>query len=71
MRPTDLQVPDALAYPAETAVGFGLEVGGQIAGFAERQVHALVEVLAGLPVARDDLVGHDGSQEARSSSWNS
>ncbi len=47
----------------EAAVGFVLEVGGQIAGFAERQVHALVEVLAGLPVTRDDLVGHDGVQE--------
>ena len=63
VRATDLQVPDALTYPAEATVGLGLEVGGQIAGLAERQVHTLVEVLAGLPVARNDLVGHDLSQE--------
>ncbi len=63
MHPTDLEVPDAPAHPVEPAVGFVLEIGGQVAGFAERQVHALIEVLAGLPVARDDLVGHDGFQE--------
>ena len=63
MRAADLQVPDALAYPAEAAVGFGLEVGGQVAGLAESHVHALVEVLAGLPVARNDLVGDDVGQE--------
>ena len=51
MRATDLEIPDALAQPAETALGFGLEIGGQIAGLAECQVHALVEILAGLAVA--------------------
>ena len=63
MSATDLEVPDAFPHRAETAVGFRLEVGSQIAGRAERQMHALVEVLAGLPVARDDLVGHDLAQE--------
>ena len=42
---------------------FWLEVGGQIARLAECEVHTLVEVLAGLPVARDDLVGHDLAQQ--------
>ena len=63
MHPADLEVPDAFAYPAEAALGLGLEIGGEISRFAQRQVHALVEVLAGLPIARDDLVGHDGFQK--------
>ncbi len=48
---------------AESAVGLVLEIGGQVAGLAERQVHALVEVLAGLPVALDDFVGNEIVQE--------
>ena len=52
-----------LRTAAEAAIGFGLEVGGQIAGFAKRHVHALVEVLAGLPITRNDLVGDDVFQE--------
>ena len=47
----------------EAAVGFGLEIGGQVSGRAERQVHALVEVLTSLAITSDDLVGHDVVQE--------
>ncbi len=63
MGATDLQIPDALADPAETAVGLGGEVGCQVTRFAERQMHAFVEVLAGLAVAPDDLVGNEIVQE--------
>ena len=60
---TDLQVPDAFTDPGESAVGLTLEIGGQVTGLAERQVHTLVEVLAGLAVALDDLVGDEFVQE--------
>ena len=63
MRATDLEVPDAFTHPAEATVGLVLEVSGQIPGLAEGHVHALVEVLAGLAVAFDDLVGDEFVQE--------
>src|SRR6185437_603115 len=61
--PADLQIPDTLAQRAEPAIGFIVEVGGQIARGTERQVDALVEVLPGLTVAADHLVGDHVGQE--------
>ncbi len=64
VRPPDLEFPDAPADDAEPAVGLGVEVGRQIAGLPpEREMHTLVEVLAGFTVPRDHLVGHHASQE--------
>jgi len=63
VRSTDFEVPDASAHPTETAVGFILEIGGQVTGLAQRQVHAFGEVLTRLTVSGDDLVGHDRVQE--------
>ena len=48
MRAADLQVEDPALNRAEAAVGFGVEVLGQIAEIAQCQMQALVEVLAGL-----------------------
>lgn len=61
-----LQLPDATLHPAETALGLGLPFAFQIAGRTQRQVHALVEVVAGFPVPAPDLVGHMGAQELAS-----
>ena len=68
VRSTDFEIPDAPPNPNETAVGFILEIGSQVTGLAQRQVHALVEVLTRLAVSSDDLIGHDRGQEARNSS---
>ena len=43
----------APAHPVEAAFGFRLPFLLQVAGCAERQVNALVEVVAGLAVAAD------------------
>src|SRR6478672_5681347 len=50
MRPALLQLPDAVANTAESAFAFRLPLAGEVSGFAERQVHALIEVIAGFAV---------------------
>ena len=40
-----------------------VEIGRQIARFAQREMHALVEVLAGLAVVPDDLIGDDRGEK--------
>ncbi len=62
MRAPDLEVPDAPAERAESTVGLVLPIRGQVPPGAQRQVDALVEVLAGLPVAADDLLSNKGLQ---------
>ena len=63
MGPADLEIPEPAAEATEAAVGFVVELGGQVAGLAEREVNAFVEVLAGLAVSPDDLIGDEGLQE--------
>ena len=58
VRPPLLQFPDAPPHPAEAAVGRRLPLPRQVTRRAQRQVHAFVEVVAGLAVAADDVVGH-------------
>jgi hypothetical protein len=58
-----LQLPDAVADPAESTLGLRLPFAGQVAGFTEREMHAFVEVVAGFAVAADHLVGDDLAQE--------
>jgi hypothetical protein len=61
--PPLLQFPDAAPHPAEAAVGLRLPLALQVASSAQRQVHALVEVVTGFAVATLDLLGHMGFEE--------
>ncbi len=63
MGPALLQLPDAPPHPAEPALGFRLPFAGKISGFPEREVHALVEVVAGLAVAAKDILGDEFAQK--------
>ncbi len=63
MRTSLLQLPDAIPQAIEAAIGLRLPLLCQVAGFAERQVHALVEVVAGLAVTANDLIGDMCAQE--------
>ena len=62
MRPTLLQLPDAVPNPVESALGFRLPFACQVSGFAECQMHVLVEVVARLAVAAKDVVGDELAQ---------
>ncbi len=63
MRPADLEFPDAALHGGETAVGLCPPITFQVAGGTERQVDGLVEIVARLAVAADDVIGHHGRKE--------
>jgi hypothetical protein len=58
-----LQFPDPPAHTIEAALGFRLPFFRQISSGAQSQMHAFVEVVAGLAVATDDVLGDMGTQE--------
>ena len=62
--PADFQLPDSLPECRETAARLGIEVIGEITLRAECGVHAPIEVLAGLAITPNDLVGHAGAQRS-------
>ncbi len=62
MRPALLQLPDAPAHPGKPALGFGFPFARKVAGFAECQMHTLVEVVTRLAVAAKDVVGDEFAQ---------
>lgn len=57
MKPSLLQLPDPPANPGEATVGFRLPLGLEVAGRPQRKMHTLVEVVAGLPIVPDHLIG--------------
>ena len=63
MGATDLQIPDPPAQRAEAAVGLLPVVTGQITLGAEREVDVRAEVVTGLAVVADHLVGDERRQE--------
>src|ERR1043165_6514522 len=63
VRSAHFQFPDAAPDRPESARGLGLVVTGQVPGLAQCQMHCLVEVLAGLAVTLDHLVGDHFGQE--------
>ncbi len=64
VRASDLEFPDAPLDRAETPVGFAPELLFEVPTLAERQVYIFVEVLAGLTIVADHLVGHQVGQVA-------
>jgi hypothetical protein len=63
MGATDLQIPDPPAQRAEAAIGFLPVITCQVTRGAEREVDVRAEVLAGLAVVADHLVGDERRQE--------
>ena len=55
--PGDLELKDAPADRAESALGLQPPVQGQVPGFAQRQMHLLVEVFTELALAAQHFVG--------------
>ena len=62
MGPADLEIPEPATEATEATVGLVVELGRQVARLAEGEVNPLVEVLAGLAVSPDDLIGDEGLQ---------
>ncbi len=58
-----LERPDSGPETIEAAFGFRLPLFLQVTRFAQRQVHALIEIVAGLAIAAKHLVGDVGTQE--------
>ena len=63
MRPADLEFEDPPAQRGESAFGLQLPLRGQIARFAQRQMHALVEVFAELAITPKHVIGDVFSDE--------
>ena len=52
-----LQLPQAASHAGEAALVLGVPFPVEVAGGAERQVDALVEVVTGLAVPPNDVLG--------------
>ena len=63
MRASLLEFPDPAAHAVEAALGFRLPVLRQVSRGAQREMHAFIEVVAGLAVAADYVLGDMGTQE--------
>lgn len=63
MGTADLEIPEPASEATESAVDFVVELGDQVSGLTERKMDAFVEILAGLAVSPDDLIGHQGLQQ--------
>jgi hypothetical protein len=61
---TDLEIPEPPPQTAEAAIGLIVELGSQVAGLTQREMNAFVEILAGLTVSADDLIGDEGLQQS-------